>query len=381
MKSRIGQRNSNIEILRIAAMLLIVMNHYSSQGLGWDLAYAVNKYVALVARTGGKFGMIVFVLISGYYMCDSKITGRKIALIWGQISFYAVSIAAAFYLLQFTGFGDVLERFEIVISIKTILLGFLPIGQGTYGFAAEYVLLMMISPLLNLLLHKLGKKELLVYLVIALTLWSVLPVFTNMQYEWNQIGWFAVVYLFAGYIRLYAERDTNWRRNIKMGIFIYAFIVFLIMIAVYVGHISGNISYVEYAYRFRGVNSPLVLFSGMEFLLGFVKLKPFVSTKINVIGSATFGVYLIHENPFVVSILWKYVLHLPDSVYDSTFLVLHMIVSVVAIFALCVVVDLIRQMTVERIYIHLIDKMQTRAHILYSNYIDRISNIFECLLH
>lgn len=80
-------RNSNIELLRIIAMLLIVLSHYSIHGLGTDLAYSLNLYIADVAGLGGKLGVTIFILISGYYMTESRFTARKLARIWGRLYF------------------------------------------------------------------------------------------------------------------------------------------------------------------------------------------------------------------------------------------------------------------------------------------------------
>lgn len=98
-KSMAKGRNSNIEILRIIAMLMIVLDHYSSHGLfglGSVLEYSVNRYIANIAFQG-KIGNALFVLISGYYMCVSRITMRKLFRIWAETAFYGLSFWAIFY--------------------------------------------------------------------------------------------------------------------------------------------------------------------------------------------------------------------------------------------------------------------------------------------
>lgn len=377
---RTRTRNSNIELLRIIAMLLIVMNHYSSKGLGSDLAYSFNKYVATIARMGGKFGIVVFVMISGYYMSKSRITGRKIAILWGQIVFYAVSIYAAALMIKLGGDGDVFGDVDVGLSYTAVLRCLLPIGSGTYGFATDYVILMMVSPLLNLMLERLSKGQLMTCLVAATTIWSIIPTIIDISYDWSQGVWFMVLYLYAGYIRFHVRLDENWRRNIAIGILAYGIVIVGLVAAIYLDHATGSDVYKEYAYRFRDVNSPLMLLSGAELLLGFIKMQPFTSRAINAVGSATFGVFLIHENIYVRPVLWKRLLGLPDSVYDTPYLLPAMLESVVAVFVICALIDIIRQYTVERMYIHAIDRIHTAASDACTRYIDRVSGVIAWLL-
>lgn len=97
--SAIKERNSNLELLRIIAMLLIVADHFVLIGLGVDVPYSHNKYIASVLYSGGPFGDVIFFLISGYFMCTSKFTGRKLVRIWGQTFFYSITFFGIFFFL------------------------------------------------------------------------------------------------------------------------------------------------------------------------------------------------------------------------------------------------------------------------------------------
>ena len=76
------KRSSNFELLRILTMLCIIAHHYvvnsgitekitQSNVLQW------NSVFALIFGWGGKTGINVFVLITGYFMCKSKISLKK----------------------------------------------------------------------------------------------------------------------------------------------------------------------------------------------------------------------------------------------------------------------------------------------------------------
>lgn len=61
-------RNSNVEALRILAMLLIVMHHYAVHGVGLDrVGDSPGLLLDAVFMSFGKWGVDVFVLIAGFF--------------------------------------------------------------------------------------------------------------------------------------------------------------------------------------------------------------------------------------------------------------------------------------------------------------------------
>lgn len=77
-------RSSNLELYRIICMLMIVAHHYvANSGLtgasGPMVAAptAANSLYLALLGAWGKTGINCFLMITGYYMCTSKITLRK----------------------------------------------------------------------------------------------------------------------------------------------------------------------------------------------------------------------------------------------------------------------------------------------------------------
>lgn len=67
------QRDSGLELLRIAAMLLIVCHHFSVHsalplGGGYTGSHPFNVLWAQWLAFGGKLGVDIFVMISGYFL-------------------------------------------------------------------------------------------------------------------------------------------------------------------------------------------------------------------------------------------------------------------------------------------------------------------------
>lgn len=109
------QRNSSIELLRIISMVMIMFYHFSIHG-HFDFATAsvsVSRVWLNLISMGGKIGVDLFVLISGYYLIsDTKsLNFKKILKLWGQVFFYSVVIyvlTCAFGISQFS-FTDLIK--------------------------------------------------------------------------------------------------------------------------------------------------------------------------------------------------------------------------------------------------------------------------------
>ena len=112
-------RLSNFELLRIISMILIVINHYVVSSGVLDLEFNINRVILQLFGIGGKIGVTLFVLISGYFLIDSKFKMRKLLKIILETLFYSVSIYFLLWAFQKQKF-----------SIKGMIKVFLPITMG-----------------------------------------------------------------------------------------------------------------------------------------------------------------------------------------------------------------------------------------------------------
>ena len=88
-------RSSNLELYRILCMLLIVAHHFvvnsgltSPDGLLMSDKTSANSIFLTLFGAWGKTGINCFLMITGYFMCTSKITFRKLLKMMGQIYLY-----------------------------------------------------------------------------------------------------------------------------------------------------------------------------------------------------------------------------------------------------------------------------------------------------
>ena len=146
------ERNSNIELLRIVSIILIVISHYVVHGIGIEnlnaMPLSITK-VFLQALVLGNLGTILFVLISGYYLINSKeIKLKKIIKLILQVVFYSSVIYIVLVLLHKEPF-----------TFKNLIIAFFPITFKTYWFATAYIILYIFHPFINRFLNSLKQKE------------------------------------------------------------------------------------------------------------------------------------------------------------------------------------------------------------------------------
>lgn len=332
------KRDSNIELLRILAMVFIVMHHFSIRGgfLYENPEVSVNRVFLQFLLLGGKIGVDVFVLISGYFLvCSSSIKIKKLLHLWLQIFTFSFLI-----LLVDVFFGGV--------DFKTLMQHILPVTFENWWFASTYFALYLLSPYLNKLIHTLSKNELRNLILLLAGLWVVIPTLLTKKFQSNNLLFFIFLYLIASYIRLYFE-DFKWKKG--KYLFLSAVLAFLtFMSAVFFDIVGLKFPILSHhATHFFSQNQiPIVLIS-ISIFIGFLKLDLGHRKVINSISSATFGVYLIHEDPILRNWLWHQLFRNSDF-QNSPYLIPYAIMAIILVYIVCTAIELIRQNTIQKLY-------------------------------
>lgn len=89
-------RQSNLELFRVVAMMGIVAYHaalYSGLAVrAYADPWCWSNAILLFLGAWGKTGINCFVLITGYFMCERKLTLSRILKVVGLTEFYAFAI-------------------------------------------------------------------------------------------------------------------------------------------------------------------------------------------------------------------------------------------------------------------------------------------------
>lgn len=351
LKDEKTQRKSNLELYRILVMLLIVAHHYVVNSGVTEAMYADpmsgNSIFLFLFGAWGKTGINCFVLISGYFMCKSRITLTKFLKLIGEVLFYRIIINMVFCV---TGYAQ--------FSLRDLPGLLLPIKSVDTGFISCYLLFFLFIPFLNVLVQNLSEKQHIYLMLLSLFAYSLMgsvPIFTVTM---NYVSWFIVLYLIAAYIRLHPKVLFN--KTVFWG-WMTAMSVFASVLSVVVCAWLGEKIDREMAYFFLSdSNKVLAVLTAVCSFLFFKNVNLKQSKLINTISATTFGVLLIHANSDAMrQWLWQDLLKVPD-MYASPWLIVHAIGSVAGIFVVCSAVDILRNNLVERLLLKLWDKCECK---------------------
>ena len=153
-------RISNLELLRIASMLMIIAHHYILYGVMQhyddnlkDIAYKsgtnLHKIIAQVLFPGGVVGVNCFFSIMGYFGIETeKINITKTIK---KTVFYSVFGLIIYIALFYDG--------DLAVNVKTVLWYITPVCNSAYWFISVYVFLSLMKPALNCLAEKTYRRK------------------------------------------------------------------------------------------------------------------------------------------------------------------------------------------------------------------------------
>ena len=323
-------RDSNIELFRIITMLLIVAHHYvvnsglaTANGPIYADPLSWRSLFLLIVGAWGKTGINCFVLITGYYMCQSRITARKFAKLFFEWMFYRFLLQSIFWVTGYEPF-----------SLRSMLLLLIPIKRISTGFVPCYILFFLSIPFLNVLVQHLTEKQHLYLLLWCGFTYVVLG--TIHSVTMNYVSWFIVLYIIASYIRLHPKKVF---KNAKLwGIISLVSVVLSIISVIACAWLATKRPLSIYAFV-KDSNTFLAVLTGVSSFLFFKNIKIKNCRFVNTVAASTFGVLLIHAHSDTMrQWLWKDVLN-NVGYYGSAYMPLHVIGSVIGIFAICTVID------------------------------------------
>lgn len=329
------ERNSSLELFRIITMLVIIAHHYVvnsglTEVLQQNTSVSFNSVFLCLFGWGGKTGINCFVLITGYFMCKSNITLKKFLKLILWMEFYKI----IFYLIFLvTGY----QQFAIKDAIKAVL----PVVSVADGFGSAYLMFYLFIPFLNVLIKGMNKRQHMILMALCVFTYTVLSS-VGIKVVFNYVTWFCVIYLIGSYIRLYPKK---WFSNTKLWgcaavvslILSWTSVILIYYVTLrYLGEVKGMYFFVADS------NKILALVTAVCAFMYFKNLNMRYSKFINTVAASAYGVLLIHANSDTMrQWLWKDTLNNVD-MYNSDLLVIHAVLSVLGIYIVCTIIDMIR---------------------------------------
>lgn len=307
-------RQSNMELCRIASILLVMLVHTTFQSLGWDNP----SFGVLFLAAFSIIGVNVFVLLTGYFSVSPKKTSLAnlffICLFWMSIKIVCCM------------------AFNQPLDYKYLFF-----VTNSNWFIPSYIGLLFLAPILNVFCNSVSNKVLfwVVIALLSIEIWfDFLPPYPKVRLG-TQGGYsvlsFAILYLIARYIKLYGV-PKGIR---KYGPLFYLSCSFVLAAIAYIFLKHGyNETRLLYSY-----NNPIIILSSVAFLMSFEQLKIGQSKFINHIAKSTLAVLLGHTAIFFI--YTKQFKYLYDS-FSSIQVMGYWALAIVIVFCASIAIDQIR---------------------------------------
>lgn len=346
---------ANIELLRCIAMMMVVVLHYlGKSSLLADLTKENMGSVGVAAWVLESFCIVavnLYMLISGYFLCESSFKLSRLLKLLLQVFTYSVVIGV---LVAALGLVPA-EELTIYYYVQILL----PVSMGHYWFLTAYVFLYLLLPFLTMAVKRMTKGQMQLALGLLLfafcVLKSILPVRLDMDEKGYDCLWYICVFMVAAYIRKFG---VPFLQKKGRGIILYLLNVVLIFTGVFVFRFvylrTGSLGLLlsvcmEY-------NHVLVLLASVGLFAAFLRVR--VNDKMTGvicrIAPYTLGVYLLHEN-LGVRYAWQKWLG-AEQVSNVGMLLLFTLLAVLVVFAVGIFVEYLRTMLMKglhKVFMHL----------------------------
>lgn len=318
-------RQSNIELCRIIAIILIIVLHSGFQSMGTPTNVEVSSFLLLLMQAFSNVGINIFILITGYFSVTPKI--KPLVNLAYICFFYAICATIA----------------DIICNIPFDFKRILFITSSNW-FIPSYICLLFIAPILNTYCNNVTISKFkggLISLFLVLTWFGYLPALAVIQPGLNNgcsTIWFVFVYLLGRYIKLHG--CPNWfNKNSVIIFFIGSLITAALAYSMLLIGIKTSAS--ALIGRLYANNSPLILMSSVALFTFFTRINIGESKIINHVAKSVLAVLLVHgcaESTKLMKVYFPYIYEH----YSGISLVGLWIASIGAIFLFSVLLDQIR---------------------------------------
>ena len=333
---------SNIELLRIFAMIIIICHHATIHGVlkrkdVWEYKNKINKFILKMFHWGGKISNAIFFIICGYF----------------HIKKYKINLSSIIWKTCFYGFlisfgGKIAKNYKINdfdsegVNNIVNLLRYNPLTSGIYWFISVYIILIVFSLELNKFLNKLNKIGYLIFLVFFYIKFYYISYYFNSQYF--QLISAIYFYCIGGYLKTYKKKKNilNLITFLIIGIIGYIFSMELEFIQKLENFYLLNYIIYKNKYIYL-IGIPISSYGFFNFFnllnIGSYKL-------INILGKSCYAIYLIHDSYVLRIIIWKYIINIQQKYVEKNF-PLHFIIAVLGVFFICSFIEIFQQNFIE----------------------------------
>ena len=219
------KRESNFELMRIISMLLILAFHYQIHIDADTVMYSAfckNQLVAILAGSWGTLGSNLFFIVASYFLIKCRRYNKlKMIKLMIKTSFFGV-------ILLCIAFACGLVEFDLWWLIKSV---FSPMTY-MYWFVTAYIILCLISPVLNNIIDSLDRDyffKLLIGLYFVAFIMTLIVGYFDLM---GRMGCVIFMYLLVGYLEREDTKKNIFEKYAYPGFFLISTFINIIKIVV-----------------------------------------------------------------------------------------------------------------------------------------------------
>lgn len=325
------KRNANFELFRIIAMMMITISHLLGQGGVFMHTTLIELKIAIhLIEAVCNVAVNYFILLAGFFLIKASVP--KLIKLCLQMQFYSILVE----LFVFVNWGS--DK-SILFIIKESIF---PVLSNQWWYMTSYVVLFLLSPILNRILESAPRMQLKHGLQLSLLLFSIFPtcsqllgqplLFGNMG-DGFTLGHFILMYCLGYYV---AHYEQHWPRGGCLIAYIGSTAVIWII------NVCRDINGQSLWYTYNNI---FIIMQAVTFLILIKSCMPFSMRKgdyINRIAGLTLAVYLLSNHKLLRE--WLYVtICKTDQFYDTFMQIPILLISTLCIMTICMVFEAIRQ--------------------------------------
>lgn len=328
-------RQSNIELLRIFAMLMVVALHATFETFGYARASAVQAHPAswlgIITTASACLGSVdLFVLITGWFGTTFRPKGAlKLVL---QVAYISI----------------VMTLFALLMGYKlpTKVMDYVR-PLWSYWFVCSYLVLYLLTPVLNAFVEKTDERSLRHFLITFYV--CVIPaslIFSDLNNGFAAVP-FMGLYLLGRYLHLYLAPRLAQVKPCKFLV-TWSICVAVMTLLVWGAAMIAQCYITTLLPIYVAYTNPLLIIASASLLLFFARMR-FQSKVVNWLAAGSFAVYLTHQHPFVRQEYFKFVRQLDRQTDTSFKFFVYMVLFVIAIYLASALIDWVRRDAFKRI--------------------------------
>ena len=317
-------RQSNLEALRLLSMLMVLNLH---SFWGYNHGSGLGQFIDFFRESTSICAVDVFILISGYFGIKWKSKGLFNLLF--QCVFYSFAVYAIALAL---GFID----FELKTFLKCFGCFFLSLG-----FITNYIVLYVISPLINKYSENVSSKNLLVFIIVLFVAENTICFTTGILN-------FILFYMVGRFLRKTNVVEHVIASSMWRGYLICTVIITLLAYGFCILTPINNAQLMTMFPLGYSYGSPFIILQAVFIFLAFAKMT-FTNKYINWCASSCLAIFLIHMHPAIKQIgYYSYTESLYDLPVGSH--ILYLVLLIAGVFFGAILIDKIRILISEFVY-------------------------------